>query len=109
VVNSLKQRSLPLVALLSALLTTAGTAAAQSSYDLRSLTTASKSESARQRLRYDVLLKGRTLLQDCTLSLDIDHKSLGVDPKVLAARNSLTTRPLSLRYVRSLPEFAKTT
>jgi len=86
VVNSLKQRSLPLVALLSALLTTAGTAAAQSSYDLRSPDNRIEIRiRSAQHLRYDVLLKGRTLLQDCTLSLDIDHKSLAVDPKVLAA------------------------
>src|SRR5256884_5601767 len=85
-VNSLKQRSLPLVALLSALPTMAGTAAAQSSYDLRSPDNRIEIRiRSAQRLRYEVLLKGRTLLQDCTLSLDIDHKSLGVDPKVLAA------------------------
>ena len=85
-VHSLKQRWLPLVALLSALLTTAGTAAAQSSYDLRSPDNRIEIRiRSAQHLRYDVLLKGRTLLQDCTLSLDIDHKTLGVDPKVLAA------------------------
>ena len=85
-VNSLKQRSLPLVALLSALLTTAGTAAAPSSYDLRSPDNRIEIRiRSAQHLRYDVLLKGRTLLQDCTLSLNIDHQSLAVDPKVLAA------------------------
>jgi len=87
VVNSLKKRSLPLLALLSALLTTAGTAAAQSSYDLRSPDNRIEIRiRTAQHLRYDVLLKGRALLQDCTLSLDIDHKTLGVDPKVLAAK-----------------------
>ncbi len=37
-------------------------------------------------VRYDVLLKGRALLQDCTLALDIDHQILGLDPKLHAAR-----------------------
>src|SRR5260370_6218640 len=87
VVNSLKKRSLPLLALLSALLTTAGTATAQSSYDLRSPDNRIEIRiRSAQHLRYDVLLKGRALLQDCTLSLDIDHKALGVDPQVLAAK-----------------------
>jgi alpha-glucosidase len=64
-----------------------GHAAAQSSYDLRSpdhrievrIRTA-------KRIRYDVLLKGTALLQDCMLSLDIDHKTLGLEPKVTAAK-----------------------
>jgi alpha-glucosidase len=87
VVNSLKKRSLPLLALLSALLTTSGTAAAQSSYDLRSPDNRIEIRiRTAQHLRYDVLLKGRALLQDCALSLDIDHKTLGVDPRVLAAK-----------------------
>ena len=33
-------------------------------------------------IRYDVLLKGRALLQDCTLSLNVDQKILGLEPKV---------------------------
>src|SRR2546429_289745 len=37
-------------------------------------------------VRYDVLLRGRALLQDCTLALDIDHQTLGLDAKVHAAR-----------------------
>src|SRR5260370_4060141 len=87
VVNSLKKRSLPLLALLSALLTTAGTATAQSSYDLRSPDNRIeiRIRSAQHR-RYDVLLKCRTLLQYVPLALDIDHKALGVDPQVLAAK-----------------------
>lgn len=57
---------------------------AQSSHDLRSpdgrieirIRTAKE-------IRYDVLLNGRALLQDCTLSLDVDHKALGPDARVL--------------------------
>src|SRR5437660_7499385 len=81
------QNSFPLLALLAALLTTAGTVAAQSSYDLRSpdnrIEIRIRTVPA---VRYDVLLKGRALLQDCTLSLDIDHKTLGLEPKVRTAK-----------------------
>jgi len=38
-------------------------------------------------LRYDVLLKGRALLQDCTLSLNVDHKTLGLAPKVVKSKD----------------------
>src|SRR5271166_2099884 len=64
-----------------------GNAAAQSSYDLRSpngrievrIRTAGQ-------IRYDVLLNGRALLEASTLSLDVEHKKLGIDPKVLNAK-----------------------
>jgi alpha-glucosidase len=67
----------------------AGHAAAQSSYDLQSpdgrievrIRTAN-------RVRYDVLLKGGVLVEDATLSLDVDHKKLGLEPKVTAAKES---------------------
>jgi alpha-glucosidase len=66
------------------LLSVAGGAAAQSSYELRSpdgrleirIRTAN-------RVHYDVLLKGHALLEDCTLSLDVEHKKLGDNPKVI--------------------------
>ncbi len=80
-------KSLPSLALLAALLTTPGTAAAQSSYDLRSPDNRIEIRiRTAPNVRYDVLLKGRALLQDSTLSLDIDHKTLGVAPKVRAAK-----------------------
>src|ERR1700721_2131924 len=61
--------------------------AAQSSYDLRSpdgrieirIRTAGQ-------IRYDVVLKGRAVLEDCTLSLDVAHKKLGVQPKPVDAK-----------------------
>src|SRR6267142_2207163 len=37
-------------------------------------------------IRYDVLLRGRALLQECTLSLDVDHKKMGLDPKVIKSK-----------------------
>jgi len=64
-----------------------GNAAAQSSYDLRSpdgrievrIRTAGS-------IRYDIVLKGRAVLENSTLSLDVDHKKLGIEPKVIDAK-----------------------
>jgi alpha-glucosidase len=66
-----------------------GSAAAQSSYDLRSpdgrievrIRTAGQ-------IRYDVILKGRAVLENSTLSLDVEHKKLGEQPKVIDAKAS---------------------
>jgi alpha-glucosidase len=59
-------------------------AAGQSSYDLRS---PDKRIEVRIRtarnLRYDVLFKGSALLQNCTLSMDVDRRTLGIEPKVI--------------------------
>src|SRR5437660_9935572 len=78
---------LPLLTLLATMLAIAPSAPAQSSFDLRS---PDNRIEIRIRtvpvVRYDVLLKGRALLQDCTLSLDVDHKTLGVDPKVRSSK-----------------------
>src|SRR4030088_3110493 len=65
----------------------AGTAAAQSSYDLRSPDNRIeiRIRTAKQ-IRYDVLLKGRALLENCGLSLNVEHKSLGSEPKVIDAK-----------------------
>ena len=60
---------------------------AQSSYDLRSpdgrieirIRTA-------EELRYDIVLKGRAVLENCTLSMDVEHKKLGAHPKVTDAK-----------------------
>src|SRR5215469_10062253 len=62
-------------------------AVAQSSYDLRSpdgridvrIRTAGQ-------VRYDVLLRGSTLLENSTLALDVEHQRLGVRPKVIGAK-----------------------
>ena len=64
-------------------------ALAQSSYDLRSpdrrievrIRTAGQ-------IRYDVLLQRRALLEGSTLSLDIDHKKLGLQPRVMDSKQS---------------------
>src|SRR5437773_7710687 len=69
------------------MLAIAPSAPAQSSFDLRSpdnrIEIRIRTVPA---VRYDVLLKGRALLQDCTLSLDVDHKILGVDSKVRSSK-----------------------
>ncbi len=60
---------------------------AQSSYDLRSpderieirIRTAGE-------IRYDIVLKGRAVLENSSLSLDVEHKKLGVQPKVMDAK-----------------------
>ena len=39
-------------------------------------------------IRYDVLLDGRALLLDCSLSLDVDHKKLGAEAKVLKSKET---------------------
>ena len=38
------------------------------------------------RFSYDVLFKGAVLLQNSTFSIDIDHNTLGLQPKVTTAR-----------------------
>jgi alpha-glucosidase len=76
-----------LFTLLGALLIQDGEAL--SSYDLRSpdgqievrIRTAEK-------LSYDLVLKGRAVLENCTMSLDVEHKKLGEQPKVLNAKPS---------------------
>lgn len=60
---------------------------AQSSYDLRSpdgrieirIRTAGQ-------IRYDVVLKGKAVLENSTLSLDVEHRKLGLQPKVIDAK-----------------------
>ncbi len=62
-------------------------ATAQSSYDLRSpdgrievrIRTSGQ-------IQYDVVLKGRAVLEKSALSLDVDHKKLGMQPKVIDAK-----------------------
>jgi alpha-glucosidase len=39
-------------------------------------------------LRYDVIVKGRAVLENCNISLDIEHQKLGTEPKVIDAKTS---------------------
>jgi alpha-glucosidase len=43
---------------------------------------------AADRLKYGVLLNGKTLLEDSVLAMDIEHKNLGRNPKVTGAKES---------------------
>jgi len=83
------------VALTSTLALYVSNAAAQSSYDLRS---PDKRIEVRIRtangVRYDVLLKGRMLLQDSSLSINIDHKTFGAEAKVLRSKESSSNQVL---------------
>jgi alpha-glucosidase len=66
-----------------------GNGTAQSSYDLRSpdgrIEIRVRTEG---QIRYDIVLKGRAVLEDCTLSLDVEHKKLGAQPKLMDAKES---------------------
>src|SRR6266496_1858045 len=63
------------------------TVVAQSSYDLKSPDNRIqvRVRTAGQ-LRYDVVLRGTALLENSTLSLDVEHKKFGVQPKVISAK-----------------------
>ena len=83
----LRQMSLPVLTLAAAFLAFSAKTAAQSSYNLRSPDNRIEVRiRTSPNFRYDVLLSGRPLLQDSTLSLDIDHTTLGVNPKVRSAK-----------------------
>src|SRR5258707_561593 len=72
-----------------------GDAKAQSSYDLRSPNNRIELRiRTANGIRYDVLLGGRAILQDCTLSIDVDHKKLGTEPKVLKHKEGSQDRVL---------------
>ena len=61
--------------------------AAQASYDLHSPDgrIEIRIRTTRQ-IRYDVVLKGRAVLENCTLTLDVEHTKLGAQPKVMDAK-----------------------
>src|SRR5947207_8615920 len=70
-------------------------ARAQSSYDLRSPNQkiAVRIQTG-DRLTYDVLLYGKTLLEKSSLAIDIDHKKLGMTPKVRSEKPSTVDREI---------------
>jgi alpha-glucosidase len=82
--TSLKRAALTLIALL---FLTAGAAAQRA--DFRVVSPNRKIEvriSTAGRVSYNVLVNGKTLLRDSTLSIDIDGRVLGLEPKVRVAR-----------------------
>jgi len=71
----------------ASILLTTGNVMAQSSYDLRSPDNRIEIRiRTAERVKYDVLFKGNILLQDCTLSLNVEHQVLGVSPKVTSSK-----------------------
>ena len=64
-------------------------ASAQSSYDLRSPDNRIEVRIRTSgQIRYDVILDGAAVLENSTLSLDVDHKKFGIDPKVIEAKKT---------------------
>jgi len=49
---------------------------------------------ATERIRYDLVLKDKVLLQDSDLSINIDHNTLGVNPKVVAHKERSSNQVL---------------
>jgi len=61
--------------------------AAQSNYELRSPDNRIQVRiRTAETIQYDVLLGGRTLLENSTFSLDLEHKALGMQPRVIDAK-----------------------
>ena len=80
------KRELNLLALVAPL-ALLGNLAAQSSYDLRSPdTTIEVRIRTASEIRYDVVLNGRAVLENATMSLDIEHTKLGIKPRVHDAK-----------------------
>lgn len=64
-------------------------ATAQSSYDLRSPDNRIEVRIRTvDQIRYDLILNGAAVLENSTISLDVDHKKLGVDPKVIDTKKN---------------------
>ncbi|MGH9515626.1 MAG: glycoside hydrolase family 97 protein [Terriglobales bacterium] len=62
---------------------------AQSSYDLRSPDNRIEVRVRTSgQIRYDVILNGAAVLENSTISLDVDHKKLGMDPKVIDSKKT---------------------
>jgi len=93
----LRSRSLALIAL--ALISSpcvAVTSIAQTSYALSSPNSHIQLNiQTGDRLTYDVLVNGKTVINKATLSIDIDHTTLGLNPKVTASKPGSVDREIS--------------
>jgi alpha-glucosidase len=70
-------------------------AAAQSNYTLQSPDKKIELRIViRDRIAYDLLLNGRTLLKDSGLSIDIDHQAMGLNPKVKTVKRGQGNREI---------------
>ncbi|HKW17034.1 MAG TPA: glycoside hydrolase family 97 protein [Terriglobales bacterium] len=80
-------KTLACLLLLSGVLGFKQEASAQASYDLRSPDNRIEVRVRTSgQIRYDVVFKGTALLENATLSLDVDHRKFGVNPKVVNAK-----------------------
>jgi alpha-glucosidase len=100
--NRLSRRS-SLLAILT--LSLAGPAVAQSNYVVHSPDKRIEIRiHAADKLRYDLLLNGKPLLQDSTLSIDIDHHAYGANPKVLGTKektsDQILTPPVRQKFAK---------
>jgi alpha-glucosidase len=82
-------RTLACLLLLAVVVVSNEKANAQSSYDLRSPDDRIEVRIRTSgQIRYDVILNGAAVLENSTISLDIDHKKLGMDPKVIDSKKN---------------------
>ncbi len=82
-------RTLACLLFVTAFLVSNEKANAQSSYDLRSPDSRIEVRVRTSgQIRYDVILNGAAVLENSTLSLDVDHKKLGMDPKVIDTKKT---------------------
>jgi alpha-glucosidase len=80
---------------LAGMLCMVGTASTQANYSLKSPDSRIEVRVRTvERIKYDVVLNGKTLLQDSDLSINIDHNTLGVNPKVTAHKEGSTNQVL---------------
>jgi len=49
-----------------------------------------------EQISYDVLVSGKPVLANCTLSLDVDHQQLGINPRVKSAKPGSVDRELTV-------------
>ncbi len=49
---------------------------------------------AGERITYDIVVNGKTVIRNATLSLDIDHTNLGANPKVNGTKNDSVERDI---------------
>src|SRR5262245_30560585 len=97
---------------LTPLLWLAGDTMAQSSYDVSSPDKRILVKiRTGDRVRYDVLLNGKALLQGSTLSINIDQKTLGLEPKVkdaIGRSNNKSPKPaVSKKPAKILENYIK--
>src|SRR6202171_603156 len=91
----MKETLVPVLLVGAVALCFAGRAVADSNYSLRSPDKRIEVRiHAADRIKYDVLLNGKPLLQDSTLSMKVEQNNLGANPKVLSTKERSTNQVL---------------